>query len=179
MLSIPVQLSNSAPLHRGSRLPDLAEVHQLLGLIKDPGIPALTIVDLGILRQVQLSGHRVLVSITPTYSGCPAIQGIEQEIRSLLIGSGYSVEIKTVLSPAWSSDWLTAAGRAKLKAYGIAPPLKCATQTQSLMAVETSIDCPRCDSCNTSKISEFGASSCKALYRCNDCQQPFDYFKCL
>ena len=179
MQSIPVQLSGAEPLRRGSQPPDLAQVRDLLKLIKDPEIPVLTIGDLGILREVKLVGERVVVTITPTYSGCPAMHGIEQDIRSVITGAGYSVDVRTALSPAWTTDWLTATGRVKLKAYGIAPPLEGTADKRSLMADDPQIVCPRCDSDNTRKLSEFGSTACKALHTCNECLQPFDYFKCL
>lgn len=179
MQSIPVKLSNAAQVIRNSRPPDLTQVRKLVNLIKDPEIPVLTIADLGIVRDVHLSGDRVVVTITPTYSGCPAMHGIEQDIGSVVTGAGYQIEVRTVLSPAWTTDWLTDAGRAKLKAYGIAPPVEGTADKKSLMAEDPQIVCPRCDSNNTRKLSEFGSTACKALHSCNDCLQPFDYFKCL
>ena len=179
MQSIAVKLSNTSAAARSAETPDLAQVRQLLNLIKDPEIPVLTIADLGILRDVQLHGEQVLVTITPTYSGCPAMHGIEQDIRLIMHGAGYAVEVRTALSPAWTTDWLSDAGRAKLKAYGIAPPIRGSNDKRSLMAEDPQIPCPNCDSINTRKLSEFGSTACKALHTCNDCLQPFDYYKCL
>jgi ring-1,2-phenylacetyl-CoA epoxidase subunit PaaD len=179
MRSIPVKLSNRETATEVKAEPDLEAVRRLINLVKDPEIPILTIGDLGILRDVQLSGEQVVVTITPTYSGCPAMHGIEQDIRSVTRGAGYQVEVKTALSPAWTTDWLTDVGRAKLKAYGIAPPLRGSADKHDLMAEERVVACPRCDSLDTRKLSEFGSTACKALHTCNDCLQPFDYFKCL
>ena len=153
-------------------------VRQVLEQVADPEIPVLTIADLGILRDVRWDDGRIQAVITPTYSGCPAMQTIEQDIRTILRENGYAeVEVKTQISPPWTTDWLSAAGREKLLQYGIVPPAG-STAKQSLRAA-ASLECPRCRSTNTEKISEFGSTPCKALYKCNDCLEPFDYFKCL
>ena len=140
----------------------------------------LTIAELGVLRNVEESGDKIVVTITPTYSGCPAMQAIEEEIRQLLKDNGYGkAEIKTVLSPAWTTDWLTETGRRKLESYGIAPPVSTTADKRSLMGTGRQVRCPRCKSSDTAMKSQFGSTACKALYVCNDCLEPFDYFKCI
>jgi ring-1,2-phenylacetyl-CoA epoxidase subunit PaaD len=145
--------------------------------VVDPEIPVLTIEDLGVLRDVQVEDGKVEVFITPTYSGCPATFVIALNIEAALEDAGFGLaRITTVLSPAWSTDWLSDAGRAKLKAYGIAPPVGKAGR-RALFGDET-VACPRCGSGETERISEFGSTACKALWRCKSCREPFDYFKC-
>jgi ring-1,2-phenylacetyl-CoA epoxidase subunit PaaD len=139
-------------------------IWRVLREVPDPEIPAVSVVDLGIIRSVE--PHRV--TITPTYTGCPATQAIERDIRAALDAAGYrDVAIETVLSPPWSTDWITPEGRAKLQAYGIAPPSPAATAT-----------CPQCGSADTVEVSRFGSTPCKALWRCRACAEPFDRFKC-
>lgn len=157
----------------------VAGVRQVLEQVTDPEIPVLTIADLGILRAVRWEDGRVRVVITPTYSGCPAMQAIEQDIRSALAENGYTgVEVDTQLSPPWTTDWLSEAGREKLLDYGIVPPAGSGAKP-SLLTDRPALNCPRCRSGNTREISRFGSTPCKSLYRCNDCLEPFDYFKCL
>lgn len=152
---------------------------KLLEQVKDPEIPVLSIVDLGIVREVNVEEGKVEVVITPTYSGCPAMDFIEVNIKSLLQNSiTDKIEVKTVLSPAWTTDWITEAGRIALKKYGIAPPVKESEDKSLLFAKATAVACPRCDSSNTKLISKFGSTACKSLYSCDDCLEPFDYFKC-
>ena len=140
-----------------------------LSEVADPEIPVLTIMDLGIVRDVDCSDG-VTVSLTPTYSGCPATEAIEASVVAALEDRGVSdVHIKRVLSPPWTTDWISNEGREKLRIYGIAPPER----------RNRPIACPRCDSMNTSRVSEFGSTACKASYRCLDCLEPFEYFKCL
>jgi ring-1,2-phenylacetyl-CoA epoxidase subunit PaaD len=159
--------------------PASAELWALLEEVTDPEIPVLTIRDLGILRGVHLEGERVVVTITPTYSGCPAMATIEEDVRAALNGAGYhDVEIKLILSPAWTTDWMSTEGREKLRDYGIAPPAgSCGKDGESVSA--DSINCPQCGSDQSRLISEFGSTACKALYQCQDCREPFDYFKCI
>ena len=143
---------------------DRAAIWAVLEQVPDPEIPAVSVVDLGIVRNV--AEDRVI--ITPTYSGCPATHFIEQSIREALDAAGYrSVTIETVLSPPWSTDWISDAGKEKLRAYGIAPPDLARTAT-----------CPRCGSTDTEEVSRFGSTPCKAQWRCRDCLEPFDRFKC-
>jgi ring-1,2-phenylacetyl-CoA epoxidase subunit PaaD len=145
--------------------------------VTDPEIPVLSITDLGVLRDLQIKDDTVEVTITPTYSGCPAMNMIALEIETALARAGFGkTRVKTVLSPAWTTDWLTESGREKLRAYGIAPPAGPAGR-RALFGRDQ-VACPRCGSHNTERIAEFGSTSCKALWRCNACREPFDYFKC-
>lgn len=145
--------------------------------VVDPEIPVLTIEDLGVLRDVTVSGDRIEVSITPTYSGCPAMTMIALEIELALAREGIAgAKITTVLSPAWTTDWMSDAGRRKLRDYGIAPPLS--GGGRRALFGEQQVACPQCGSIATTVLSEFGSTSCKALWRCLDCREPFDYFKC-
>lgn len=146
--------------------------------VVDPEIPVLTIEDLGVLRDIRVADGRTEVFITPTYSGCPATYVIALNIEAALEDAGFGLaRITTVLAPAWTTDWITPKGREKLKAYGIAPPAA-ASGRQALFGVEQ-VACPRCESSDTSRVSEFGSTACKALWRCNACGEPFDYFKCI
>jgi ring-1,2-phenylacetyl-CoA epoxidase subunit PaaD len=146
--------------------------------VTDPEIPVLTIDDLGVLREVMVGndGH-VDVAITPTYSGCPAMSAIRLDIELALARAGFpDATVRTVLSPAWTTAWMSEAGRSKLRAYGIAPPQP-ASSRRALFGVER-VDCPQCGSADTEQLAEFGSTSCKALWRCKACREPFDYFKC-
>jgi ring-1,2-phenylacetyl-CoA epoxidase subunit PaaD len=145
--------------------------------VVDPEIPVLTIADLGVLREVSVSDGHVEVAITPTYSGCPAMNMIALEIEIALEREGFaSPKVRTVLSPAWTTDWMSEDGRRKLRDYGIAPPQP-ASSRRALFGVQE-VACPQCGSGNTELLSEFGSTSCKALWRCKSCREPFDYFKC-
>ncbi|MEO0329461.1 MAG: 1,2-phenylacetyl-CoA epoxidase subunit PaaD [Pseudomonadota bacterium] len=146
--------------------------------VVDPEIPVLTIEDLGILREVSVKKQTAVAKLTPTYSGCPAVLAIELAVETALRDAGFEPKIERVLSPAWTTDWITDEGRKKLSAYGIAPPLKASNSVRALFG-EAQLECPHCGSGETEKISEFGSTACKALYRCNSCQEPFDYFKCI
>ena len=145
--------------------------------VVDPEIPVLTIADLGVLREVTVRDGDVEVAITPTYSGCPAMNMIALEIELALEREGFRrPKIRTVLSPAWTTDWMSEDGRRKLREYGIAPPLPSSSR-RALFGVQE-VACPQCGSKDTERISEFGSTSCKALWRCLSCREPFDYFKC-
>ena len=145
--------------------------------VVDPEIPVLTIADLGVLREVALDGDHVEVAITPTYSGCPAMNMIALEIEVALERAGFlRPKVRTVLSPAWTTDWMSEEGRQKLRAYGIAPP-QASSSRRALFGAQA-VACPQCGSENTELLSEFGSTSCKALWRCKSCREPFDYFKC-
>jgi len=160
----------------------LARAQAALAGVHDPEIPALTIAELGILRGVALEDGLVTVTLTPTYSGCPATAAIEIEVRTALARAGLEdARVRTVLSPAWTSDWITRAGRRKLLAAGIVPPARGTSGTgrAALLGLEPDIACPRCGATDTEKLSEFGATACKALYRCLTCREPFEYFKCI
>jgi ring-1,2-phenylacetyl-CoA epoxidase subunit PaaD len=160
-----------------------ADKQQILSLLKqvpDPEVPVLSVIDLGIVRDVKLNNGEVEVIITPTYSGCPAMDVISMEIKMILLEHGFKkITVTHILSPAWTTDWMSEAGKEKLKAYGIAPPNPtrpvCDTR---LFAEEEAVQCPHCQSYHTRVISQFGSTACKALYQCNDCLEPFDYFKC-
>lgn len=155
-------------------------VWQLLNDVPDPEIPVLSIVDLGVIRYVRAQETEpVTVGVSPTYTGCPATEVIQTAIRAKLAAAGYAdVRIETVLSPAWTSDWLSADGRRKLREYGIAPPAHCVANPRHLLR-EPGVACPRCASMRTERLSEFASTPCKALYRCTDCLEPFEYFKCI
>lgn len=153
---------------------------RLLDTVCDPEIPVLTVGDLGIVREVNALNDGVLeVVITPTYSGCPAMDVIEINIRAALQEGGFErVKITTVLQPAWTTAWLSEEGRRKLLAYGIAPPAEASADKNALWGERRILVCPHCGSDNTEMISQFGSTACKALFRCLDCREPFDYFKC-
>lgn len=158
-----------------------AEIKTLLEQVSDPEVPVLSVIDLGIVRDVWVKDDKeVQVTITPTYSGCPAMDVISMQIRMLLLEKGFEqVIINQVLSPAWTTDWMSEAGRQKLHAYGIAPPNRVQQVChQALFAPHEAVACPQCASWNTRLVSEFGSTACKSLYQCNDCKEPFDYFKC-
>lgn len=145
-----------------------AQIYEWLANVPDPEIPALSILDLGIVRDVTVE-DKVTVTLTPTYSGCPATEVIETSVLEALKGHGLDeVVIKRVLAPPWTTDWITESGRDKLRQYGIAPPSR-----------SREIACPQCESLNTELISEFGSTACKASWRCRECREPFEYFKCL
>lgn len=145
--------------------------------VVDPEIPVLTIADLGVLREVTVTDAGVEVAITPTYSGCPAMNMIALEIELALAREGIAnAKVRTVLSPAWTTDWMSEQGRRKLKDYGIAPPVA-ASGRRALFGAQQ-VACPQCGSTETEVLSEFGSTSCKALWRCKACREPFDYFKC-
>ena len=158
------------------------KILSLLAGVPDPEVPVLTVIDLGILRDINIiiPGKRVEITITPTYSGCPAMDTISMNIRMTLQKHGYKdVIITKVLSPAWTTDWMTESGKQKLKSYGIAPTGRSKQiGADVLFADPVNVQCPQCNSNNTRLISEFGSTACKALYKCSDCGEPFDYFKC-
>ncbi|KRE74515.1 1,2-phenylacetyl-CoA epoxidase subunit PaaD [Arthrobacter sp. Soil762] len=148
----------------------------------DPEIPVLTIEDLGILRDVQVTDGQVKVTITPTYSGCPAMDAIRDDLKIAFAKGGYkAIEVDLVLAPAWTTDWMTEAGKQKLKEYGIAPPsgMAAAGGHSGPIRLKMAVKCPQCSSLNTKELTRFGSTSCKALYACKDCLEPFDYFKVL
>ena len=158
----------------------IKEIWDLLEIVKDPEIPVLTIVDLGIVRNIEKIDNCITVTITPTYSGCPAMKVIEDDIVQILNANNFeNVVIKTTISPAWTTDWLTEKGRTALEKYGIAPPAESTTDKSFLTDRPKTLQCPFCKSKNTHMISQFGSTACKALYKCNDCLEPFDYFKCI
>lgn len=152
---------------------DIKTLYTYLEEVKDPEVPVLSIIDLGIVRDIQLQDDELQVSITSTYTGCPAMDMIATAIRVELTNLGFKkIKILRSISPAWTTEWMSAEGKRKLKAYGIAAPDKRFT-----IPVD-GVECPLCNSGNTRLVSEFGSTACKALYQCNDCKEPFDYFKC-
>jgi ring-1,2-phenylacetyl-CoA epoxidase subunit PaaD len=169
--------------HRPS--PAEAAIWHLLEEVPDPEVPALTVLDLGVVRMVSVGDRgQVSLDVTPTYSGCPATAAINMAIRDRLLQAGYEdVQIKTVLAPAWTSDWISAAGKEKLRAYGIAPPVGTAAGEGAgrgiLFGADPNVPCPHCGNAQTQRVSEFGSTACKAQYRCTDCLEPFEYFKCI
>jgi ring-1,2-phenylacetyl-CoA epoxidase subunit PaaD len=155
------------------------EVFEVLQTVPDPEVPVISVVELGVVRDVAISGEAVTVTMTPTYSGCPAMKEMEADIRSALHARGIEqVDVKLVLSPAWTTDWIGPEAREKLRAYGIAPPGKAEPQGLVMLTrARQSVPCPRCGSTNTSLKSEFGSTACKAIHVCNACREPFDEFK--
>ena len=148
-------------------------IYAYLEEIKDPEVPVLSIIDLGIVRDVKMNDDEIEIVITSTYTGCPAMDMITSNIRIELATLGFKkVKVTTALSPAWTTDWMSEEGKRKLQQYGIAPPDK------RFSIPKDGVKCPQCNSENTRLISEFGSTACKALYQCNDCKEPFDYFKC-
>lgn len=157
-----------------------SRIWKLLEEVKDPEVPVLSVIDLGIVRDVRWHDDGVEVLITPTYSGCPAMDMITMQIRMELAANGFAnARVTQVLSPAWTTDWMSEAGKKKLKAYGIAPPNPLQQVCrQELFVSNEAVQCPHCNSLHTHRISEFGSTACKALYQCDECKEPFDYFKC-
>lgn len=149
--------------------------------IPDPEIPVITIEELGILKNITIENNMLLVTITPTYTGCPAMQHIENDIKKIAEKHFLdNYKVNTVLSPAWTTDWITEAAKEKLRAYGIAPPEKTSVNKAVLLGkAERVVKCPQCGSTETEMINQFGSTACKALYKCKSCLEPFDYFKCL
>lgn len=162
----------------------LATARAIAAAVPDPELPMVTVADLGILREVAAEGDRLVVTITPTYSGCPALREIAHDLRRRLAASGYAeVSVRTALAPAWSSDWITAEGRRKLRAAGIAPPHAADRRASGPVPLTLTgtrrepVACPRCGSKVTTQTAAFGATACKALFRCESCREPFEYVK--
>jgi ring-1,2-phenylacetyl-CoA epoxidase subunit PaaD len=163
--------------------PDTAAGREIAAAVPDPELPMLTVADLGILRDVSTEDGHLVVTITPTYSGCPALPEIAHDLRRRLGAAGFAdVTVRTALAPAWSSDWITTEGRRKLRAAGIAPPHSAARNQGPVpltltMTRRAAVACPRCGSADTTQTSAFGATACKALFRCESCREPFEYVK--
>ncbi|HPH36315.1 MAG TPA: phenylacetate-CoA oxygenase subunit PaaJ [Sediminibacterium sp.] len=151
-------------------------IWKILETVKDPEVPVLSVVDLGVIRAVAVEEQQVTVTITPTYTGCPAMDMISMHIKMALNAEGYQTIIQTVLSPAWTTDWMTENGKQQLKAYGIAPPM--GKSFDQAYLDNLIVPCPQCNSTHTVLVSQFGSTACKALYKCEECKEPFDYFKC-
>ena len=159
----------------------IAAAWRALALVEDPEIPALSIVDLGLIRFVNVKPNGYLeVGLSPTYVGCPATEVIRQSVRDALSQAALGdFDVTNVLSPAWSSDWITPEGRDKLHAYGIVPPERSVSNMRDVLRKNLPVVCPRCGSVETETVSEFGSTPCKALHRCRACLEPFEYFKCI
>jgi len=157
---------------------DQARAWKAAAAVPDPEVPAVTVADLGILRSVEVKDGVATAKVTPTYSGCPAVLAIELAVEAALLDAGFEAKVERVIAPAWTTDWITEEGREKLRAYGIAPPVKASNSVRALFG-ETVVACPRCASEDTERVSEFGSTACKALYKCQSCHEPFDYFKCI
>ncbi len=157
------------------------KIEDLLREVSDPEIPVLTIMDMGVVREYELNenGKDLLIKITPTYSGCPAMDTIATDIKLKMDGAGYNTTVKLILSPAWTTDWITKEGREALEKYGIAAPLDETSDKLALIDGKRIVKCTNCGSTNTKLVSQFGSTACKALFQCEDCLEPFDYFKCL
>lgn len=154
-------------------------IYKLLETVPDPEVPVISVIDLGIIRDVIISNNTIEIVITPTYTGCPAMDMIATNIKAVLQENGYDyVIITSVLSPAWTTDWLTETAKEKLKEYGIAPPVGKTSDKSVLSGEAKLVCCPQCGSNNTEMISQFGSTACKSLFKCLDCKEPFDYFKC-
>ncbi|QHI36806.1 Putative 1,2-phenylacetyl-CoA epoxidase, subunit D [Kordia antarctica] len=151
----------------------------ILEKVSDPEIPVLSIMDMGVVRSAILVNGIVEVKITPTYTGCPAMDVIGEDITKALQENGYESKIKLILAPAWTTDWITERGRNALREYGIAPPLNPDADKEALLGDKRIVKCTNCKSTNTKLVSQFGSTACKALFKCEDCLEPFDYFKCL
>jgi ring-1,2-phenylacetyl-CoA epoxidase subunit PaaD len=152
---------------------------EILDSVSDPEIPVLSIMEMGVVRAATVVDGIVEVVITPTYSGCPAMDVIGDDIKSAFQKAGYEAKVELVLAPAWTTDWITPKGRQALEKYGIAAPLDAEADKEALVGNKKLVKCPQCGSLNTKLISQFGSTACKAFFQCEDCKEPFDYFKCL
>jgi ring-1,2-phenylacetyl-CoA epoxidase subunit PaaD len=155
------------------------KIKSILQSVSDPEIPVLSIMEMGVVRGFEIIDNVVEVTVTPTYSGCPAMDVIGDDITKALKKEGFEAKINLVLSPAWTTDWITEKGRFELEKYGIAPPLSETADKEVLLGNKKLVKCPQCKSLNTKMISQFGSTACKAFFQCEDCLEPFDYFKCL
>lgn len=155
------------------------ELIKAIHSVSDPEIPVLSVVDMGIIQSIKLKGEKVFIDIIPTYTGCPAMDTIAFDLKSAIDSIGYTAEINQVLSPAWTTDMISDEGRRKLEEYGIAAPLDQESDKAVLLDGQRLVVCTNCGSSNTKMVSQFGSTPCKALFKCEDCLEPFDYFKCL
>ncbi|MGO2521239.1 MAG: 1,2-phenylacetyl-CoA epoxidase subunit PaaD [Microbacterium sp.] len=156
------------------------EAWRITASVTDPEVPVLTLEDLGVLRRVDVDSERVTVTLTPTYSGCPALDTMRDDVILALTAAGFGdVDVRTTLTPAWTTDWMTDAGKQKLVDFGIAPPTGRSALGQGPIRLRMAVKCPRCESLDTREVSRFGSTSCKALYECRTCLEPFDHFKVL
>jgi len=155
------------------------QLFEILETVSDPEIPVLSIMEMGVVRSAKLINNIVEVEITPTYSGCPAMDVIGDDIKLAFKQKGFDAKVDLILSPAWTTDWITEKGRRALEKYGIASPLDAIADKEALLGNKKIVKCPQCGSLNTKLVSQFGSTACKALFQCEDCLEPFDYFKCL
>lgn len=155
------------------------QLFEILETVSDPEIPVLSIMEMGVVRSAEFQNGIVNVEITPTYSGCPAMDVIGDDIKKAFHEKGLEAKVELVLSPAWTTDWITSKGRLALEKYGIAAPLSETADKEALLGNKKIVKCPQCGSLNTRLVSQFGSTACKALFQCDDCLEPFDYFKCL
>jgi ring-1,2-phenylacetyl-CoA epoxidase subunit PaaD len=155
------------------------QIKDILKSVSDPEIPVLSIMEMGVVRSFEVINNIVEVTITPTYSGCPAMDVIGDDIKKAFEKEGFQAKINLVLSPAWTTDWITPKGRLALEKYGIASPLEPEADKDALLGNKKVVKCPQCYSFNTKLVSQFGSTACKAFFQCEDCLEPFDYFKCL
>lgn len=156
-----------------------AEIEEILASVSDPEIPVLSVLDLGIIKEVHKEGDCYKISIIPTYSGCPAMDTISDDLKAAFAQAGKQAEVKQELSPAWNTDMISERGRKALEKYGIAAPLDASADKEALLGKSNQVKCTNCGSKNTKLVSQFGSTACKALFQCKDCHEPFDYFKCL
>lgn len=156
-----------------------AELIPILDEVADPEIPVLTVLDLGVIREAVIRNGKVMIKLTPTYSGCPAMDVIGDDLKAAFLNRGMEAEITLVLAPAWSTDWISEKGKRKMEAYGIAAPLEETADKEALLGNKPLVKCTNCGSTHTRLVSQFGSTACKALFQCEDCMEPFDYFKCL
>ena len=166
----------------GKEMKPIAEIWKILEGIPDPEIPVISVVELGIIRALRYEGHSLIITITPTYSGCPAMTAISMDIHNNLRENGIEdFKIETVYTPAWTTDWMNAEAKEKLRKYGIAPPNEHVKHKLNVLTGDhdEEVNCPHCGSSNTSLTSQFGSTACKSLYKCNECLEPFAYSKCI
>lgn len=176
MVTIPKNVALSAAAHNAQKL----RVRSIIDNLPDPEIPVLTLADLGVIRSLDIDSGCITVGIAPTYSGCPATDFIEQSIVEELQQNGFrNIRTERVLTPAWTTDWISVEGRRKLLAYGIVPPDRSVESKHELLHQGLQVACPRCSSNNTKRVSQFGSTPCKSAFKCNECLEPFEYFKCL
>jgi len=156
-----------------------ASLAEILASVSDPEIPVLSIMDMGVVRSAEMKNGAAEIAITPTYSGCPAMDAIGDDIKKAFAEKGIEAKVELVLSPAWTTDWITEKGRKALEDYGIAAPLDDTADKLALLGNAKIVKCPQCGSTNTKLVSQFASTACKAMFQCEDCKEPFDYFKCL
>jgi ring-1,2-phenylacetyl-CoA epoxidase subunit PaaD len=155
------------------------KILKIIESVMDPEIPVLNVIDLGVIREVDVDDQHVTIKLTPTYSGCPAMDVIGDDLERAFEKEGYTTSIQLIMSPPWTTDWITSRGRKALEKYGIAAPLDESADKDVLLNEKKLVKCTNCGSKNTKLVSQFGSTACKAMFQCEDCQEPFDYFKCL